>query len=63
MAKDYRENKRGCFIVAAIVAALLAALAWGIFSTEDDPRSNGIVTPGAAPQAVPSGPDPGRTEG
>ncbi|HYD37595.1 MAG TPA: hypothetical protein VEA60_08275 [Allosphingosinicella sp.] len=53
MTKDAKDNKRGCFVVAAIVAALLAALAWGIASTDDDPRSNGIVTPGAAPQAPP----------
>jgi hypothetical protein len=59
MTKDARDNKRGCFVVSAIVAALLAALAWGIASTNDDPRSNGIVTPGAAPQAAPSAPDPG----
>ncbi len=63
MTKDAKDNKRGCFIIAAIVAALLAALAWGILSTEDDPRSNGIVTPGEAPQAAPSAPDPGATGG
>ena len=59
MTKGSKDNKRGCFVVAAVVAALLAALAWGIASTEDDPRSNGIVTPGAAPQAPPPAPDPG----
>jgi hypothetical protein len=63
MTKDARDNQRGCFIIGAIVAALLAALAWGILSTGEDPRSNGIVTPGAAPQAPPAAPDPGRTEG
>ncbi|HEX8572282.1 MAG TPA: hypothetical protein VF759_05985 [Allosphingosinicella sp.] len=58
MTKDAKDNKRGCFVFAAIVAALLAALAWGIASTDEDPRSNGIVTPGAAPQAPPAAPDP-----
>lgn len=58
MTKDAKDNRRGCFVFAAIRAALLAALAWGIASTGDDPRSNGIVTPGAAPQAAPTGADP-----
>ena len=58
MAKDFKDNKRGCFIIAAVVAILLAALAWGILSTQDDPRSNGIVTPGSAPQAMPASPEP-----
>lgn len=40
MTKDSKENKRGCFIFAAIGAALLAALAWGIASTGTDPRAN-----------------------
>ena len=61
MTKDAKDNKRGCFIIAAAVPVLLAALAWGILSTGEDPRSNGIVTPGAAPQARPSAPDPGKT--
>jgi len=61
MTKDAKDNRRGCFIMAAIVAALLAALAWGIAGTEDDPRSNGIVTPGAAPQPQPSAPEPAGT--
>lgn len=51
MTKDAKDNRRGCFIVGALVAILLAALAWGIAGTDEDPRSNGIVTPGAAPQA------------
>ncbi|HEX8222264.1 MAG TPA: hypothetical protein VF605_00445 [Allosphingosinicella sp.] len=58
MTKDSKDNKRGCFIFSAIIAALLAALAWGIARTDDDPRSNGIVTPGAAPQPTPAGSDP-----
>jgi hypothetical protein len=58
VTKDSKDNKRGCLVIAAVVALLLAALAWGISSTDDDPRSNGIVTPGAAPQAAPAGPDP-----
>ena len=61
ITKDARDNKRGCFIIAAVVAVLLAALAWGILSTREDPRSNGIVTPGAAQQAQPSAPDPGKS--
>ena len=61
MTKDAKDNRRGCFIIASIVAALLAALAWGILSTEDDPRSNGVVTPGAAPQSVPAPPEPGKS--
>ena len=38
MTKDAKDNKRGCFVIAAIVAVLLAALAWGISTSEDDPR-------------------------
>jgi hypothetical protein len=40
MTKDAKDNKRGCFIFAAAVAALLAALGWGIATSGDDPRSN-----------------------
>lgn len=40
MTKDAKDNKRGCFIFAAIGAALLAAMAWGISSSDDDPRAN-----------------------
>jgi hypothetical protein len=54
MAKDFRENKRGCFIIAAIVAVLVAALAYGILSTGTDPRSNGIE-PSGSPPAAPAG--------
>ena len=49
MAKDFRQNRRGCFIIAAIVAILLAALAWGIVRTQDDPRSNGVLASPAPP--------------
>jgi hypothetical protein len=49
MTKDAKENKRGCFIVAALVALLIAALAYGILSTGTDPRSNGIEPSGASP--------------
>jgi hypothetical protein len=53
MAKDFRDNRRGCFVIAAIVAALLAALAYAILSTGTDPRSNGIApSGGAAPPAT-----------
>jgi sugar phosphate permease len=48
MAKDFRQNKRGCFVVAAIVAILVAALAFAILRTGDDPRSNGITPSGGA---------------
>lgn len=58
MAKDFRDNRRGCFIIAAIVAALLAALAYAILSTGEDPRSNGISPSGSAP-AAPAGAAPG----
>lgn len=40
MTRDAKDNKRGCFVFAAIVAALLAALAWGIATSGDDPRAN-----------------------
>jgi hypothetical protein len=48
MAKDFRDNRRGCFIIGAIVAALVAALAFAILRTGDDPRSNGIAPSGGA---------------
>ncbi len=54
MTKDAKDNKRGCFIVAALVAFLVAALAYGILSTGSDPRSNGIE-PSGAPPAAPAG--------
>jgi hypothetical protein len=58
MAKDFRQNRRGCFIVGAIVAALIAALAWGIVHTRDDPRSNGVLASPAPPAtgAAPAAP-------
>lgn len=49
MTKDAKDNKRGCFIVAALVAAMLAALAYGILRTGEDPRSNGISPSGVQP--------------
>jgi len=49
MAKDFRENKRGCFIIGLIVAAMVAALAYGILRTGEDPRSNGISPTGVQP--------------
>ena len=64
MTKDAKDNRRGCFIMAVIVAALLAALAWGIISSRDDPRSElpgakgtVAVDPGPA-EAPPPKPDP-----
>jgi hypothetical protein len=49
MAKDFRENKRGCFVIAALVALAIAALAYGILWTGQDPRSNGIAPSGVQP--------------
>ncbi len=54
MTKDAKDNKKGCFIIAALVALLVAALAYGILSTGTDPRSNGIE-PSGAPPAAPAG--------
>jgi hypothetical protein len=54
MTKDAKNNKRGCFIIAALVALVVAALAYGILSTGTDPRSNGIE-PSGAPPAAPAG--------
>ena len=47
MTKDAKDNRRGCFIIAAIVAMLVGALAFAILRTGDDPRSNGIAPNGA----------------
>jgi hypothetical protein len=53
VTRDAKDNKRGCFVIAAIVAALVAALAYAILSTGTDPRSNGIApSGGAAPPAT-----------
>lgn len=54
MTKDARDNKRGCFVIAALVAILVAALAYAILTTGTDPRSNGIE-PSGAPPAAPAG--------
>ena len=65
MAKDFKDNRRGCFIIGAVVALLLAALAYGILSTGTDPRSNGIEPSGAPPPApggAGSGPHPANPE-
>ena len=55
MTKDAKDNKRGCFVIGAIVAVLLAALAYAILSTGTDPRSNGITPSGTAPATPPGG--------
>ena len=39
MTKDARDNKRGCFVIGAIVALVLVALAWAIFASRDDSRT------------------------
>jgi hypothetical protein len=63
VTKDAKDNKRGCFIIAVIVAVLAAALAYGILSTGTDPRSNGITPSGTAPAAPAGGSaEPGRTD-
>jgi hypothetical protein len=49
MTRDAKDNRRGCFVIAAIVALLVAALAFAILRTGDDPRSNGIAPSGGAP--------------
>jgi len=54
MTKDSKDNKRGCFVIAALVAILVAALAYAILTTGTDPRSNGIE-PNGAPPAAPAG--------
>jgi hypothetical protein len=43
--------------MAALVIAMIAALAYAILRTGDDPRSNGITPSGTAPEA-----EPGRAE-
>jgi hypothetical protein len=61
VTKDAKDNRRGCFILAAIVALLVAALAFAILRTGDDSRSNGIAPSGTAPAAAPDGTaDPAR---
>lgn len=54
MTKDSKDNKRGCVIIAALVAVIVAALAYAMLSTGTDPRSNGISPSGTAP-SVPAG--------
>lgn len=68
MTKDAKDNKRGCFIIGALVAAMIAALAYGILRTGEDPRSNGISPSGVQPApatgsaAGGSAPDPAKPE-
>jgi hypothetical protein len=54
MAKDFKENRRGCFVIGAIVALFIAALAFAILKTGNDPRSNGI-SPGGVQRAPATG--------
>jgi len=58
MTKDAKDNRRGCIIIAVLVAAIAAALAWAILSTGTDPRSNGIAPSGGAPAAPAAGAAP-----
>lgn len=63
MAKDAKDNKRGCIVVAVLVALVVAALAYAILSTGTDPRSNGVTPSGAGPAAPAGGSaEPGKTE-
>lgn len=63
MTKDAKDNKKGCFIFAVLVAAMIAALAYAILKTGDDPRSNGITPSGTAPAAPAGGSaEPGKSE-
>lgn len=54
MTKDSKDNKRGCFVFAAIGAALLAAMAWGIAGSDEDPRA----APGGAAKGATAPVDP-----
>jgi hypothetical protein len=62
MTKEYKENKRGCFIVVAVVAAMIAALAYAILRTGEDPRSNGITPSGVQSAPATGAATPGRSE-
>ncbi|MGA9581437.1 MAG: hypothetical protein WBR13_05660 [Allosphingosinicella sp.] len=62
MAKDFRNNRRGCLVVAALAAAMIAALAYGIFWTGEDPRSNGIAPSGVQPAPAAGAASPGRSD-
>lgn len=62
MAKDFRDNRRGCFVIAALVALMVAGLAYGILWSGDDPRSNGITPSGVQSAPATGAPSPGRSE-
>lgn len=63
MTKDAKDNKRGCIVIAVLVALITAALAYAILSTGTDPRSNGITPSGTGPAAPAGGSaEPGKTE-
>jgi hypothetical protein len=62
MAKDFRQNRLGCFIIGAVVAVLIAALAGAILSTGDDPRSNGVTASPAPPATGAAAPVPPAAE-
>lgn len=62
MTKDAKDNRRGCFIMAALVAAMIAALVYGILWVGEDPRSNGIVPSGAQSAPAAGAPSPGRSD-
>ncbi len=55
MTKDSKDNKRGCVIIAVLVALIVAALAYAMLATGTDPRSNGISPSGTAPSVGPAG--------
>jgi hypothetical protein len=61
MTKDFKENRRGCFVIAALVAGMIAALAYAILRTGDDPRSNGIAPSGVQPAPASGSASPGKS--
>ena len=63
MTKDSKDNRRGCAVFAFVVAALIAALAWGILTSRDDSRAvtdvRGSAPPARAPADSPPSPPKG----
>lgn len=63
MTKDARDNRRGCVLIGLVVAALIAALVWGIMTSRDDSRAvtevRGSTPPARAPADQPPSPPKG----